>query len=256
MSKYTSIDLSQVVYKYDVEKKSLAIVAKELNTNAVKLFRMLKKAGHPLRTKSECQKNALATGVKVHPTQGRVRTDEEKINIGSGRSKAWQRDGTTEHSLRNKKIWLKKSARDKQTFNKKGRKAILEASRTGSKLELALHDGLIANDYIAGIHIQALISNEKMHLDLYVKSLKTAIEIDGPSHFLPIHGREKLLKNQERDRTKTALLITSGYNLIRIKNLCKSMSPTRQRETLRKLLVILEQIKQDSKPQLYEMEVI
>jgi very-short-patch-repair endonuclease len=58
---------------------------------------------------------------------------------------------------------------------------------------------------------------------MYVPSLKTIIEIDGPSHFLPIWGEEKLQKQIKADFHKTGLILSKGMIIIRIKHLSDSL---------------------------------
>jgi very-short-patch-repair endonuclease len=58
---------------------------------------------------------------------------------------------------------------------------------------------------------------------MYIPSLKTIIEVDGPSHFLPIWGEEKLRKQIKADVNKTGLILSKGYVIIRIKNLADSV---------------------------------
>ena len=56
-----------------------------------------------------------------------------------------------------------------------------------------------------------------MQIDLYLPTIVTAIEVDGPSHFLPVWGEESLKKNIKYDNKKSGLIIGKGLNLVRIK---------------------------------------
>jgi very-short-patch-repair endonuclease len=47
--------------------------------------------------------------------------------------------------------------------------------------------------------------------------MNVAIEIDGPSHFLPVWGDDALKRNQKYDQKKTGLLLGKGLSLIRVK---------------------------------------
>ena len=71
---------------------------------------------------------------------------------------------------------------------------------------------------------QMIIPSENLEIDLYIPELKTIIEVDGPQHFLPIFGEEKLSETIKLDSTKNGLLISKGFCVIRIKYLCKSWS--------------------------------
>ena len=64
-----------------------------------------------------------------------------------------------------------------------------------------------------------LIPSENLEIDLYIPGLQTIIEVDGPSHFLPIWGQEKLDKQINADLRKTGTLLTKGYVVIRVKSL-------------------------------------
>jgi very-short-patch-repair endonuclease len=56
-----------------------------------------------------------------------------------------------------------------------------------------------------------------MSIDIFLNDHGVAIEIDGPSHQLPIWGEAKLIKTQQIDDMKTGLLISTGIRVIRIK---------------------------------------
>ena len=47
--------------------------------------------------------------------------------------------------------------------------------------------------------------------------MKTIIEIDGPSHFLPIWGEEKLQKQIKADLQKSGRILSRGFAIIRVK---------------------------------------
>lgn len=59
---------------------------------------------------------------------------------------------------------------------------------------------------------------QRMRVDLYIDSLKIAIEYDGEHHFKVCHGgtSEKLSRIQECDKVKDALLIQNGIKVIRV----------------------------------------
>ena len=53
--------------------------------------------------------------------------------------------------------------------------------------------------------------NENLEIDLFIPALKTAIEIDGPAHFLPIWGQQSLERHIRADAQKAGLLINRGF---------------------------------------------
>ena len=81
-------------------------------------------------------------------------------------------------------------------------------------------------------HKRGLVSNDKLEVDLFVPSIKTAIEIDGPAHFLPIWGEENLQKHIRADAEKAGLLINRGFVVLRVKNLIRNLSSKNMRDAL------------------------
>ena len=88
-------------------------------------------------------------------------------------------------------------------------------------------------------------TNTKLHIDLFIAKLNTAIEIDGPSHYISVWGDESLARNQKYDQKKNGLIIGKGLRLIRIKQL-NDYSNARAEIVFSKLDNLLQQIKQNS----------
>jgi len=91
-------------------------------------------------------------------------------------------------------------------------------------MEKFLLEELTDRGYRVEFHKKNLIPNENLEIDLYIPSLKTIIEIDGPSHFLPIWGEEKLQKQIKADDQKTGLILSKGFAIIRVKNMLDFVS--------------------------------
>jgi very-short-patch-repair endonuclease len=87
-----------------------------------------------------------------------------------------------------------------------------------------------------------VLKNSRLEIDLFVKQLRTAIEIDGPSHFRPVWGEKNLLRNKKSDKQKTGLILSQGFVLIRVKQ-DKRTSQRYFREVLDSILNILSGIK-------------
>jgi very-short-patch-repair endonuclease len=91
-------------------------------------------------------------------------------------------------------------------------------------------------------HKEQTLSNTKLQIDIFIPSLNVAIEIDGPSHFLPVWGDDTLQKNIKYDNKKTGLVLGKGCALIRIKQ-TRDFSNARAEILWEKLSEILSSIK-------------
>ena len=77
--------------------------------------------------------------------------------------------------------------------------------------------------------------------------MKTIIEVDGPSHFLPIWGEDKLQKQINADLRKSGTLLSKGYVVIRVKSLGQE-SLSKREELLNSVLDSLSSIKKKFPP--------
>lgn len=210
-----------ILHKYYVEQtKSFQEIADMYDTYPNKLRRDAKKFGIKIRTKSEAQKLALETGKHKHPTKGTTRKESTKNKIGKSVMNSW--DNLSESELhRRSKIaknnWDKLSDDEKKLRFEKANIAVRDSSKTGSKLEKFLLSALIENGYRVEPHKEQILSNTKLHIDLFLPTLNIAIEVDGPSHFQPVWGEAALERAQNYDNKKTGLLIGKKINLIRVK---------------------------------------
>jgi very-short-patch-repair endonuclease len=208
-------------------------IAEKMGTYPNKINRALKKAGEPLRGRGEAQKVALASGRHEHPTEGRKRTEKERINISNGAAKYWENaDEETKQkkSQQAKEKWDAMSLQDKEDFLKAASEGIRKAAKNGSKIELFLLDKLTQNGYNIVFHAKHLVEGEDLETDLFVPDLKTVIEIDGPSHFFPIWGADHLNKQIKSDNKKSGRILSMGMVMIRVKYLCKNSSQKQQRD--------------------------
>ncbi len=231
--------------EYEQNKRSIRDIANELKTYPNKIRRELIKMGYKMRTKSEAQTNSIAAGRNTHPTKGKKRPEELKIRISENVAKSWEGIDEEERSKRVKSAqqqWKNMSFEEKALFRKAGAEAVRETTKTGSKLERFLRDSLIELGHEVEFHRDALIPNEKLQIDLFLPALKIAIEIDGPSHFLPIWGDGPLIKTMEADRKKNSLLITHGYVVLRVRNVMKTISEINKRDLLQNVVDKIERI--------------
>jgi very-short-patch-repair endonuclease len=210
----------QIIEMYNDQSKSTYEIAKCLDTYPNKIRRTLIKHGYKLKDKSQAQKNALKSGRCAHPTAGKKRTQDEKLRISEGMETHWEK--MTEEQRQDrvnqaKERWKKMDASQKEKMCRLATDAIRKAGKEGSKLEKFVMDKLIESGYTVDFHNKTLIPNEKLEIDLYIPALKTIIEVDGPSHFLPIWGEEKLQKQIKADLQKSGRILSRGFAIIRVK---------------------------------------
>jgi len=102
--------------------------------------------------------------------------------------------------------------------------------------------------YHAIFHKKGLVSNQNMEIDIVLPTLKVAIEIDGPAHFLPIWGEASLQKHIRADAQKAGMLISAGYAVVRVKNLIKNVSAKNMRDALDKVIEAVTEIENKFPP--------
>lgn len=226
------------------EDKSPYEIAEELGTYPNKIRRILKKMGEPLRSRSEAQKAALDTGRKDHPTEGKERSYDDKVKISRSLTEHWagMSDNERQEKVDQAKArWeaLPQSKRDE--IYDAAIQAIKKAGSEGSKFEKFLYEKLLVAHTVE-FHKKNLIPNENLEIDIYIPRLKTIIEIDGPSHFLPVWGAEKLAKQMKADLGKNGLILSKGFVIIRLKVL-KALSLAAMEDAADQIKVLLESIK-------------
>jgi very-short-patch-repair endonuclease len=231
--------------KYTKSRLSFADIASEYDTYANKIRRDANKFHIKIRDKSEAQSNALKSGKHKHPTKGTQREEDTKNKIGVSLMKSW--DSLTTQQLEQRKekskaAWEGMDEEQKANIISAANKAVRESSKTGSKLEKFLLKKLLQSGYRVDFHKEQILSNTKLQIDLFLPTMNIAIEVDGPSHFLPVWGEDALEKNKKYDEKKTGLIIGKGLSLIRIKQL-KDYSKTRALLVYSNLLSAIEELK-------------
>lgn len=230
--------LSIIVDKYFKEFKSIGTISKEHSTYPNNIRRILLKHGYSLRDKSEAQKMSLMTGQHEHPTKGKERSDAVKLKISKGLSANWDSLSEEEKARRaniSKENWNNMTATEKEAFRSAATKAILKAAKEGSKIEKLVLSYLTDQGFRPLFHHEMMLPNERLQIDIFLPELATAIEIDGPTHFDPIWGEDKLQKQIAADNEKNGLLLTKGFSIIRIKYNISKVT-LRYREALGNLL--------------------
>lgn len=236
----------KIVDLYVQDKKSTYEIAELLNTYPNKIRRILLKSGVELKNKSEAQKNALQNGVSKIPTQGKKRTKTEKLKISSGLKDHWDNISQKDYDdfVKKAKIrWSELSEEEKSMMSSSAIKAIQAAGKEGSKLEKFLLQELTKAGHKIEFHKKGLIPNHNLEIDLYFPELRAIIEVDGPSHFLPIWGELKLQKQIKADQQKSGLILGKGFIIIRIKNMSDNVALASQEKLKNQLIDILHSIK-------------
>ena len=252
----------QQILKMYEEGCSSYEIADQFGTYSTKILRALKFLGAEKRNYSDAQKIALKRGRSKAPIEkGSKLTEEHKFRVSEGRAKAWSETSDEERerlSQISKDNWLAMSEEEKQNLRTLAAQAVREAATEGSKTEKFLRKSLTEQGWTVRFHERNLIPDNKLEVDLYISDIKTAVEVDGPSHFLPIWGEESLQRHQKSDVVKTGLLINEGYVLIRIKQMTKSLSQKKMRIVLDGVVDELNKIADsfpDKENRLIEIEV-
>lgn len=248
----------QLIDDYLVKLKSIPQIAKEHDTYPNKIRRRLLKCGVQIRDKSESQKIALEKGIAKHPTEGTTRDAETKLKISNSLANAWEN-----HSKEKKKEILEKMAkswekRDKTEVRDMKKKAFSEmnkSGKTGSKLERFLFEKLREMGYNVLAHKKGLIANSNLEPDLVLPDIKLIIEIDGPMHFFPLFGQEKLDKTIAADNEKNGLFLQEGFCILRVKHICKTLSQFKKRKALSDIVEKIEEIKKNHTNTILDIEV-
>jgi len=235
-----------VLREYNTNDRSFGDIAKEYGTYPNRIKRIFIKAGGIPRDKGEAQKSALKSGRAKHPTDGRKRTSNERVNISEGVAAEWAKASPEAKEARiqaSKDNWAKMTLTQRKELLKKARDAARLTATEGSKLENAIRDALIAEGYTVLHQYDELLENKKLRIDLFLPELSLAIEVDGPSHFEPIWGEENFQKNVRADLEKTGLLIAHSIAIIRLQNRSRHLSTKMQRDAIKKTLEAVDKTK-------------
>jgi len=218
---YSDYDKKNIIEKlYTQEGLSFGNIAEQLGTYSNRIRRDAIKYQINIRNKSQAQSNAIKTGAHKHPTKGTERSEDTKNKIGKSVMKAWDNLDDKElekRKKRSKQLWNKLSDDEKQHRLNLANQAVRTSSKVGSKLEHFLLEQLVSDGYKVDFHKEQILTNTKLQIDLFLPTMNIAIEVDGPSHFLPVWGEDTLAKNQKYDKKKTGLILGKGLKLIRVK---------------------------------------
>lgn len=240
-----NLDTNKIVHMYNVDKLSVRLIAEKLQTYPNAVRRTLIKAGIKLRDKSEAQKTAMDANRSLHPTKGKKLSSEQKAKISEAKAAYWQEltDEKREAFIEKaRERWNNISDTEREEIQKMAGDALRKAAKEGSKIEQFLRQFLTINGYDVVFHKSGLIANENFEVDLFLPRQNIIIEIDGPTHFLPIWGELNLRKHIKADLEKSGLLISRGFTVIRVKHIHKSLTQKLKRDVGQQILAILQEI--------------
>lgn len=252
------MDINYILTEYFDKLRSVDELAEEFNTYPNKIARAIKKAGRKLRNKSESQKVALIKGRIEHPTKGKKVDAKTKNKISKKIMSLWENidDQTRQERIESyKKRYKNMSQAEKNKLKEAATVGLLKSAKEGSKIEHFVLNMLKDEGYEVVFHKTGLIPNDKLEVDLFLPSLRTAIEIDGVAHHKVVWTEEKLQKTQESDREKSGLLAAYGYKMIRLKYKQKNFGKLVQQKVKEVILKAVETIKNDNKAKYLEVEV-
>jgi very-short-patch-repair endonuclease len=242
--------------------RSPSDIAEEWQTYPNKIRRELRQCGFLTRSRSDAQKEALASGRRAHPTKGKPRSQAVRTRISETMSRRWEAVAPTERERRAelaKAQWEAMSDDEREVFQRKAGDAVRKASKEGSKLEKFLYDDLRSRGYEVDFHAMHLIPNTNLEADLYLPVERVVIEIDGPTHFFPIWGDESLKRHQNADKLKNDKLLEYGFIVIRVKHLTKCLTDKHKRHASSQIVDALMSIREKfpkEADRLIEVEVV
>lgn len=236
------ISEKNVIKEYN-KGKSTYEIAEKYDTYPNKIRRILKKNGVELRSRSDAQSNALESGRHKHPTKGTERSEETRLKISGSMVDYFSELSDEERekiSEKQKEIWYNKPKEEQDKFIRMGAEAIRKSRNEGSKLEKQIFEFLQDNGYHPVFHDNNILPGRKLEVDISLPTQMTAIEIDGPSHFFPIWGADKLKKQQKFDKDKNAIITNYGFRMIRIQCLIDVIPLSKEKELFDNLLKVLK----------------
>jgi len=215
------IDPKELYLLYVEDKMSTVDIAKHFGfikpdgtPNAMCIHRALERANIPIRNKAEAQKLALETGKARIPTQGRVRTEKERLRIGVTMIENYKSASETEKKRRRKGVeefWKNKDNKDAQeeAIRKRGQQ-LQKTITEGTILEQTLARNLIDWGYNVKMHDSKMFDGE-LEADIVAigKGISVTIEIDGKRHWGQFMNNtpEDLARIIQTDQKKNGIVL-------------------------------------------------
>ena len=224
---------------------SVAEVAKKYKRSQSTVNRLFKKLGVKIRSASEAQKLALSSGRSKNPTAGIGHSTTAKVNMSEKAANRWARITDAEREKFKetaRKRWAKLSESEKREMLRLAGVALKRVATEGSEIEQYLEQGLLGLNFMVQKHVKNFMGGQ-YEIDILLKDEGVAVELDGPHHFLPIFGEERLEKTMKFDAAKNGTLISMGLAIIRVKCLYKNLTEKMKRDTLSLIVDTINKIK-------------
>lgn len=208
---------------YQEEGLSMRQVAEQLGVPLASLSRFMKRHGIVSRDKAQAQKNYLKD--HEHQMKGKKHSDTTKQKISKGLGEFWDKLPDEDKEELRKKIggawrrkWQQMSENDRRAMMEGLSNRAKEVQGKGSRLERYVAEELRKRGYVVEERSTNYTAGKQFEVDIALPKERIAIEIDGPTHFLPIHGEEHLAQQQERDSRKDEMVNSVGMNMLRIRD--------------------------------------
>lgn len=245
-------DVRQLYLK---EGLSMRKVAATLKVPLATLSRFMKKHGIDARSKAQAQKNYLKD--HDHQMSGRKHTDETKKKISSSLGEFWDSLSDEEREEVKRKIgsawqrkWAAMSEQERKLMMESLSSKAKEVQGQGSRLERFIAEELRRRGYVVEERSTNYTAGKDFEVDLALPKEMIAIEVDGPTHFLPIYGEEHLAQQQERDDRKDDMINSSGYSVLRVRDNNGPLSQLR----IDKIEQAIEEIREDGRTSVWYVE--
>lgn len=239
--------------KYNKEELSYHEIGRLLNKHPTQIMRDCKKLGFKTRNKSDAVKVRQKKGIYKTPTEGKHLSEKTKAKISESINEHYKNISDEERDILSKTgkaSWAKRDKENQQQFRQKAVEGRLKAAKEGSKQELFVIETLKDAGY-RPIHQKVLIFGAyKYKIDIMLVDVNVCIEVDGPSHFQPIWGQEKLEKTIASDNIKNGNLISQKFHVIRLRYKSSRFSHEVKENIKKELLESIEKIKKSKTPQL------
>lgn len=198
-------------------------IASALGAPLATLSRFMKKNGITSRDKADAQKNYLKD--HEHQMSGKKHSATTKQKISKGLGEFWDKLSDDDKEELKRKIggawrrkWQQMSDNDRRFMMESLSTKAKETQGQGSRLERFIAEELRKRGYTVEERSVNYTAGRQFEVDIALPKERIALEIDGPTHFLPIHGEEHLAQQQERDARKDELILGMGYNMVRIRD--------------------------------------